>query len=1324
MYKSTQQWSVHRSTSKYLNLVVGLHLLFSVLISLLWQAQASAENISDQAKTLAVHTPNSALTPMIGAPAISNYDQKTYKAHSQNWVAVQDARGVMYFGNSNGILEFDGQRWQTVASPGNLMVRALTIAADKTIFYGSIGDFGYLKISSTGKLQAVSLRDRIPENERLFNDVWQVESTRQGVYFLTRTKVFRLFDGKLTVLNAKLASSQATVVNGHLLYVDSERGLSFLDGDEVRPVKALASLTNGRRLMMTSMGQHQVLLGRISGDFYLLDLNALWDEKEQRYQADREDVQTAQIAKRVITPIDQLLDESHMYLYKVQALDAQRFAISTVKAGILILDKDGQLLRVINKNGGLLDNTVAGIFLDRHRNLWAQTNSGISHIELSAASSVFTSRNGVEGIAISVIRHQNRLYVGTYQGISYELPFKYSASQDVPQFQALRDGPSEIWAFKVVDGDLMAATGRGLYKIEHEAAVRVPSAYGNSYSLGTSPRWPQHLFVGMMGGIEVFRRDREQWVSLGKIPGVEENVRRITTDANGELWLSTEVQGVLRLHFRGDKPTQVGIQRLDLRHGLPEMAASRLTMFDGELFLCSRKGLYRAQIAEWRDQGSDATRFTPDPRFGKQFADGSLALNELHSDGQGGVFVQAENGVHWLRPDEQGKYVETSQAFVGVPAPDESLYVDGKEAVWIAGENLFRVDLQASKRRPKPFPALIRKVTANAKEAIFDGAYGVAGALFPGELTSAKLRQAEQETVNLLYRQNALVFEFGAPYFEIPGSMRFQYQLQGFDKEWSEWDTATSKEYTNIPEGTYAFKVRAKNAFGVVSEEAIYAFQIQPPWYRSPWAYILWSVLALLTLALLIAAYTHRLRRNERRLEEEVRSRTKEVVEQREAAEKARHDIALLSEMGRKLTASLDPRAVQESLYTYVQALITCNTFGVGMVDWERRLIRFDYVVENGTVLEPYSRSLDAKEQPAAQCAVFASELLINSLSIDTREYDSVLRLGKEIEPYLHKDARDFAMPRSAMYVPMMLQEKVVGVVSVQSEYANAFHENDLVVLRSLAAYAAVAFDNAESYVRLQQTQNKLVEQEKLAALGSVVAGVAHELNTPIGNSLLAASSLGEITSVFVDEIHAGTVRRSRLDSYAEKAKTACDLLIRNLSNAADLITSFKQIAVDQTSDQRRRFELKPMVREVLFTLSNRLRRDEHEVHLDIAEGIQMDSFPGPLGQVITNLVMNAVIHAFENRRGGSIVIRGRRLDGNRVHLQLLDNGAGIAEEHLSRIFEPFFTTKMGQGGSGLGLHITYNIVTGVLDGTIVVESAVGKGTRFDITIPVVPKAH
>jgi signal transduction histidine kinase len=290
----------------------------------------------------------------------------------------------------------------------------------------------------------------------------------------------------------------------------------------------------------------------------------------------------------------------------------------------------------------------------------------------------------------------------------------------------------------------------------------------------------------------------------------------------------------------------------------------------------------------------------------------------------------------------------------------------------------------------------------------------------------------------------------------------------------------------------------------------------------------------------------------------------------------------------------------------------------------------------------------------------------------------------------------------------------------VQNDDIDTYHENDIAILRSLGSYAAVAFDNANSYHRLLVTQGKLVEQEKLAALGSLVAGVAHELNTPIGNSLLTASSLEEITDQIVAEIQSGSIRRSRIDSFGVQAKAACTLLMRNLANAANLITSFKQIAVDQTSDKRRVFNLQTVTSEVAATLGGRMRRDEHHLSIQIPDNIDMDSFPGPYGQVITNLILNALIHAFEGTKNGEIHIVAERINELQVKLIVSDNGAGISENNLNRIFEPFFTTRMGQGGSGLGLHISYNIVTAILGGSIQAKSRVNRGTIFEITLPLI----
>jgi PAS domain S-box-containing protein len=252
----------------------------------------------------------------------------------------------------------------------------------------------------------------------------------------------------------------------------------------------------------------------------------------------------------------------------------------------------------------------------------------------------------------------------------------------------------------------------------------------------------------------------------------------------------------------------------------------------------------------------------------------------------------------------------------------------------------------------------------------------------------------------------------------------------------------------------------------------------------------------------------------------------------------------------------------------------------------------------------------------------------------------------------------------------------------------------------------------------LEQSQEALLRSEKLAALGRIVAGVAHELNTPIGNSLLSATTLVHQTQKLQTQIDTG-LRRSYLDAYMSNAQDAVTILLRNLQRAAELIGSFKQVAVDQTSSQRRSFDLKSVVDEVLLSYRAMLRAAHIEATVDVPDGIRLDSYPGPLGQVIGNLLTNAAIHGYQGASaGGAVSVVAQRLDDQRVVLTVSDAGQGIAGEDLGRIFDPFFTTRLGQGGSGLGLNIVHNIVTGPLGGRIEVQSEPGCGTRFSITLP------
>jgi signal transduction histidine kinase len=253
--------------------------------------------------------------------------------------------------------------------------------------------------------------------------------------------------------------------------------------------------------------------------------------------------------------------------------------------------------------------------------------------------------------------------------------------------------------------------------------------------------------------------------------------------------------------------------------------------------------------------------------------------------------------------------------------------------------------------------------------------------------------------------------------------------------------------------------------------------------------------------------------------------------------------------------------------------------------------------------------------------------------------------------------------------------------------------------------------------LRLQESQEQLASSEAKATLSTLIASVSHELGSPIGNSVMMASTLGDQVRDFASLLESGKLKRSELSNFIAGQREGCDMVLGNLQRAADLLNDFRQVAADQASEQRREFDLASVVQEVISTLTPTLKRQPHRVVVEIPGGIRLDSQPGPLGQIIINLINNAFLHAFEGRTDGVLTIRATML-GHQVKIQFEDNGVGISQENLVKLFEPFFSTKIGRGGSGLGMAIVANLVQKTLRGKISVRSQVGQGTSFDILLP------
>jgi two-component system NtrC family sensor kinase len=253
---------------------------------------------------------------------------------------------------------------------------------------------------------------------------------------------------------------------------------------------------------------------------------------------------------------------------------------------------------------------------------------------------------------------------------------------------------------------------------------------------------------------------------------------------------------------------------------------------------------------------------------------------------------------------------------------------------------------------------------------------------------------------------------------------------------------------------------------------------------------------------------------------------------------------------------------------------------------------------------------------------------------------------------------------------------------------------------------------------RLQETQDRLVQSEKMASLGLLVAGIAHEINTPIGVALTAASNFGERTIAMTESFESNALKRADMQRYMVLARETSDMIMFNIGRAAQLIQSFKQVAVDQASEHQRSFDLNTFLGQLMSSLEPDVRKAGHRIVLECPEGITVDSFPGAIGQIMANLVGNAVMHAYEKGTGGLIKVGGEIETDEKVVLFVQDFGRGMSAEVQAKIYDPFFTTRRGTGGSGLGMHIVFNLVSERLKGSIRCDSVVGQGTRFTLSIP------
>lgn len=463
------------------------------------------------------------------------------------------------------------------------------------------------------------------------------------------------------------------------------------------------------------------------------------------------------------------------------------------------------------------------------------------------------------------------------------------------------------------------------------------------------------------------------------------------------------------------------------------------------------------------------------------------------------------------------------------------------------------------------------------------------------------------------------------------------------------------------------------------------------------------------------------------KLERAVQERTAllahEITERRRS-EKIQSALYAIAELS---FSTEDASYLYRKLHHIVENLIVAKNFAVALYHADTEEISIQYFV-------------DEKDPVPSHCR-FPLGMGMTSFVVHTGKAQLIdrERLQKLIQDQEIKQVLGGQDIESWIGVPILIKEKIYGVIIVQSYDLHVVYGlHDLELLAFVANHIAVAIarmnadrDLRQAKVNLEQqnialndallalkdAQTELVRQEKLASLGSLVAGVAHEINTPLGICVTATSHLIEEVRLTRKDILADQFDPNQREQFLDILDQSLRILNTNTKRAASLVRSFKQVAVDQTSNDRRKFQLLPYLNEILVSLQPKLKGRQIDIKITCPEGLLIDNYPGAISQILTNFVMNSLHHGFENLNQGEIQITVA-IDGDFLKFDYSDNGNGMDAEALGKLFDPFYTTKRGQGGSGLGTHIVYNLVTGLLGGTIKAHSSSGLGLRYHLRFP------
>jgi hypothetical protein len=825
----------------------------------------------------------------IGNPYIRNYLPEEYQAAAQSWAIIQDHRGVLFIGNSEGILEFNGRNWNLITMPNHSTVRGLDMDTDGTIYVGASNDVGYLAIDTSGKRYFVSLKDGLPAIDRETFSIWYCLAANQRIYFFTEGKIFCYDRKKFTVIKMEFFWLVGQHPHQQIFLFDIHKNLYCLKDNSVELAANTSQLLKNKprsyAVLPWPQQPNTVLLVTEADGFFLVDLQKPADQRKP---------------EKFPSSICGYIEEND--LRSAIMIHPDLYAFGTLRGGIVLMDGQGQLIQIINKNRGLMIDTVYGLFADREQNLWATSNAGISYIRLNSPLTRFNHLNGLEGDILSVIRYHGRLYVGNHYGVFYLPNYQMKNIQDNHCFMHVANTKSECFAFYSPRKNLLLASSfQGYLQIIDDKAFNLGKGW-QAMCFGTSKKFPDHVFAGSFYGLEaikiISKEDRDHSSDTknpnsvlpirihienqGSFKAIHDGILAIEGSENGDLWLTTWYKGILQLKFQSDRVSDFDIIRYTDQNGLPNLNWPYVFQIDQQIMAGTFKGIYKVSSNDHHQTNNPQFHFVPELTFGKKFADDGLIVEYVKKDKNGWYWVNLNRDFGIITPDSHTGYHWDNTLFKPIQGNISSFIIEDNGIAWLCGsqgaKSLYRFDSTINNSKKAPYSALISTVTAENNRILFAGCYYQASLQQGKILTQSSLLQPDALKPTLEYTHNSLSFTYAAAFYEHEEHNRFSWKLVNFRNTWSEWSSENRTSLVNIPEGNYTFQVKAKNIWEQESIAAEFQFNILPPWQRTWWAFISYVFFLIILFMMGIRFNSRRISAAKKKLEGMVTERTQQLV--------------------------------------------------------------------------------------------------------------------------------------------------------------------------------------------------------------------------------------------------------------------------------------------------------------------------------------------------------------------------------------------------------------------------------------------------------------